>query len=87
MHYFRAAQPALLYLSPACIVAVTLTAIVRGESTKLWRYIEEEDKQEETVQEEDTSGAREGADTPGKSSEARTEVEIDGIRRRTRAQE
>lgn len=43
MHYFRAAQPALLYLSPACILAVVFTALARGESEALWRYVEEEE--------------------------------------------
>jgi len=31
MHTFKAAQPALLYLSPACILAFFITASVRGE--------------------------------------------------------
>ncbi|RKP02648.1 hypothetical protein CXG81DRAFT_10550, partial [Caulochytrium protostelioides] len=31
MHTFRAAQPALLYLSPACILSVLLTAFIRGD--------------------------------------------------------
>ena len=31
-------QPALLYLSPACILAVLLTAVVRGELTTVWNY-------------------------------------------------
>ncbi|GAA5856980.1 hypothetical protein JCM9279_000521 [Rhodotorula babjevae] len=52
MHSFRAAQPALLYLSPACVVSVVLCALVRGESAKLWAYVDGE--QEET-------GAGEGA--------------------------
>lgn len=44
MHYFRAAQPALLYLSPACILAVALTAFARGELEAFWRYVEEEEE-------------------------------------------
>ncbi|KAG6812609.1 hypothetical protein H0H92_001960 [Tricholoma furcatifolium] len=31
MHFFKAAQPALLYLSPACVSSFLLTAAVRGE--------------------------------------------------------
>lgn len=31
MHTFKAAQPALLYLSPACIISSCLTALVRGQ--------------------------------------------------------
>ncbi|THH08394.1 hypothetical protein EW146_g9008 [Bondarzewia mesenterica] len=38
MHIFRAAQPALLYLSPACIMAFILTATVRGELTHAWKW-------------------------------------------------
>jgi len=45
MHTFRAAQPALLYLSPACIVSVMLCALVRGESAKLWAYVDGEEEE------------------------------------------
>lgn len=38
MHYFQAAQPALLYLSPACILSVIICAAVRGESQELWSF-------------------------------------------------
>ena len=38
MHTFQAAQPALLYLSPACIGSVLLTALVRGEVKELFAY-------------------------------------------------
>ncbi|KAG6917830.1 hypothetical protein DXG01_000890 [Tephrocybe rancida] len=31
MHFFKAAQPALLYLSPAGIISFFLTAVIRGE--------------------------------------------------------
>lgn len=41
MHTFRAAQPALLYLSPACIFSVLLVAAARGELADLWSYAEE----------------------------------------------
>ncbi|GAA5908683.1 hypothetical protein JCM8208_002187 [Rhodotorula glutinis] len=43
MHTFRAAQPALLYLSPACIASVAACALVRGEGAKLWAYVDGED--------------------------------------------
>lgn len=35
MHYFKAAQPALLYLVPACIGAPLALAATRGEVTSL----------------------------------------------------
>ncbi|KAK4705425.1 minor histocompatibility antigen H13, partial [Phenoliferia sp. Uapishka_3] len=38
MHTFKAAQPALLYLSPACILSVIGCAYVRGELPLLWAY-------------------------------------------------
>jgi minor histocompatibility antigen H13 len=47
MHCFKAAQPALLYLSPACIISVLLTAAVRGELKELFAYTTEEEKDED----------------------------------------
>lgn len=47
---FQAAQPALLYLVPACLGSSFLTALVRGEVKALLDYseeIEEEEKVEE----------------------------------------
>ncbi len=38
MHTFKAAQPALLYLSPACILSVLLTAAIRGELKQVFAY-------------------------------------------------
>jgi len=38
MHFFKAAQPALLYLSPACILSASLTALVRGELDALFKF-------------------------------------------------
>lgn len=46
MHCFKAAQPALLYLSPACILSVLLTAAVRGELKELFAYTTEEEEDE-----------------------------------------
>lgn len=48
MHFFKAAQPALLYLSPACTGAVFLTAALRGEFKQVWEWSdgEEEEKEE-----------------------------------------
>ena len=41
MHFFDAAQPALLYLVPACLGSSMLCSVVRGEFNKLWGYSEE----------------------------------------------
>jgi len=38
MHFFDSAQPALLYLVPACIGASLLTAAYRGELGMLVNY-------------------------------------------------
>jgi len=48
MHWFKAAQPALLYLVPACLGAALLTAIVEGDLKALVAYqdVEEEPKKE-----------------------------------------
>ena len=43
MMYFNAAQPALLYLVPACLGSSLLTAVVRGELKDLFDYSEEVD--------------------------------------------
>ncbi|KAH9961237.1 signal peptide peptidase-domain-containing protein [Russula dissimulans] len=40
MHLFHAAQPALLYLSPACILSFIFTAWRRGELIEAWRWNE-----------------------------------------------
>ncbi|KAI6222479.1 Peptidase A22B domain containing protein, protein [Aphelenchoides fujianensis] len=41
MHWFKSAQPALLYLVPACIIIPLFLALVRGEFKELWNYSEE----------------------------------------------
>jgi len=43
MHFFKAAQPALLYLSPACTGSVLLLAMVNGETQEYWRWEDGED--------------------------------------------
>lgn len=40
MHTFKAAQPALLYLSPACILSFLLTAFFRGEFKDAWNWVD-----------------------------------------------
>lgn len=41
MEFFKAAQPALLYLVPCCLGATLLTGLVRGELSALFAYDEE----------------------------------------------
>ncbi|KAJ3735660.1 signal peptide peptidase-domain-containing protein [Lentinula guzmanii] len=45
MHMFKAAQPALLYLSPACILSFVTTAFVRGELSEAWNWMDESDSE------------------------------------------
>jgi len=47
MHTFQAAQPALLYLVPACIGSSFLLCLVRGEVGALLSYTEETEKKKE----------------------------------------
>jgi minor histocompatibility antigen H13 len=50
MIQFNAAQPALLYLVPACLGSSFLCAVVRGEVKQLLDYSEEEEEEEEEVE-------------------------------------
>jgi len=47
MIVFEAAQPALLYLVPACLGSSLLCGLVRGELKELFGYSEEEEEEEE----------------------------------------
>ncbi|GAX22337.1 minor histocompatibility antigen H13 [Fistulifera solaris] len=49
MFYFNAAQPALLYLVPACLLSSLLCALVRGEVKQLFDYTEEEEEEEDAA--------------------------------------
>lgn len=55
MIFFNAAQPALLYLVPACLGSSFACAIWRGEVKELLEYSEEEEEveEEQTEQKED----------------------------------
>ena len=47
MHVFKAAQPALLYLSPACVAAVAIQSSLRGEWKDVWSWKDAEEEEEE----------------------------------------
>ncbi|KAL7453549.1 hypothetical protein ACHAWC_005210 [Mediolabrus comicus] len=53
MIVFEAAQPALLYLVPACLGSSLLCAAVRGEMKELFDYSEEEEEEEEEEKKKD----------------------------------
>ncbi|KAI9068274.1 hypothetical protein FKP32DRAFT_1562055 [Trametes sanguinea] len=43
MHIWRKAQPALLYLSPACILSFVIVSLARGEFKEAWSWADEID--------------------------------------------
>jgi len=49
MHFFKAAQPALLYLVPACVGSAVIVALIKGEITDLFKY---EDHPEDMIKKE-----------------------------------
>jgi minor histocompatibility antigen H13 len=52
MYFFKTAQPALLYLVPACLGGSLAVGLARGEFSALFAYSEEEEKKEEKKGEE-----------------------------------
>ncbi|CAB9525981.1 Minor histocompatibility antigen H13 [Seminavis robusta] len=50
MIFFEAAQPALLYLVPACLISSLGCAAIRGEMKELLAYSEEPDEEEEEAE-------------------------------------
>ncbi|XP_025198779.1 minor histocompatibility antigen H13 [Melanaphis sacchari] len=48
MHVFKAAQPALLYLVPACLITPMLVALVRGDFKTLFSYEDHKMEPEKT---------------------------------------
>lgn len=53
MHTFKHAQPALLYLVPACVGFPVIVALIKGELTEMFRY--EEVSPEDAAAKEDSS--------------------------------
>lgn len=68
MHVFKAAQPALLYLSPACILAVLLVAVVRGELAEVFAYKSEKALAAAVVNGAATDDEKVAAASPAKKS-------------------
>lgn len=70
MHFFKAAQPALLYLSPACTGAVFLTAVLRGEFKQVWNWTdgEEEEKEKEEAEKKKKKDSKSDDTTVRRSS-------------------
>jgi minor histocompatibility antigen H13 len=53
MHFFKHAQPALLYLSPACIISSLICAAVRGEIKELFEYDDESEEEKKAREEKE----------------------------------
>ncbi|OWZ65398.1 hypothetical protein AYX15_03121 [Cryptococcus neoformans] len=61
MHHFQRAQPALLYLSPACTLGPILLAFARGEIKNLWTYNESSEEENKKVLDDTIEAASEAA--------------------------
>jgi len=59
MIWFDAAQPALLYLVPACLISSMGVAFVKGEVKELFEYSEEQEEEEEKEEEQEGEGKEE----------------------------
>lgn len=46
MHFYKHAQPALLYLVPACLGAPTFVALIRGDLKSMFKYADHPDLEE-----------------------------------------
>mmetsp|Transcript_4621 Transcript_4621/g.13330 ORF Transcript_4621/g.13330 Transcript_4621/m.13330 type:complete len:413 (-) Transcript_4621:1487-2725(-) len=71
MMHFNAAQPALLYLVPACLGSSSLVAVVRGEMKELWDYSEEAEEEEDD--EEETEDDKKEEEGDGDDKKEKTE--------------
>ncbi|KAH9895127.1 signal peptide peptidase-domain-containing protein [Cubamyces lactineus] len=76
MHVFRKAQPALLYLSPACILSFLILSLARGEFKEAWAWTDEvEDKAEpKNLAKAHTNGKVQHADEASAAKEDSADV-------------
>lgn len=78
MHYFKKAQPALLYLSPACILSFLLTSAIRGEFSEAWAWSDDpEQKPEDTTIKVHGNGTGEAPSTAQKGFSTPKQVPAD----------
>ncbi|CAG8457593.1 10707_t:CDS:2 [Paraglomus brasilianum] len=74
MHTFKAAQPALLYLSPACILSVLLTGLVKGQLNAPSPVVKTESSSEGREEDaKDDDRKKKNKKTPKPSPVAKTE--------------
>uniref|UniRef100_T1GAY5 Minor histocompatibility antigen H13 n=1 Tax=Megaselia scalaris TaxID=36166 RepID=T1GAY5_MEGSC len=71
MHVFKHAQPALLYLVPACLLTPILIALLKGDLKRLFAYEdnpEEKAKKEKAEKESNTNKDKESSSSKKKDS-------------------
>ncbi|CAG8590081.1 4748_t:CDS:2, partial [Acaulospora morrowiae] len=75
MHTFKAAQPALLYLSPACILSVMITGILKNQVKEVFTFSDKKDDKKQKVGDarKHASSESEGDDGPVKQRNIKTE--------------
>jgi len=73
MHTFGKAQPALLYLSPACILSFFITALVRGELKTAWAW---SDDPEDATNASEEKATTVNVDTVGAPDKVSLEGEV-----------
>lgn len=86
--YLRHQQPALLYLSPACLLASMGVGVVTGEFMRLVKFAKEEEKDEGKGKEEklgDGDGSGSDKDTSGAEASNDNDDDDDGGLRQRRA--
>ncbi|WVR03703.1 hypothetical protein IAU60_000698 [Kwoniella sp. DSM 27419] len=80
MHVFKAAQPALLYLSPACTIGPVLLAALRGELKDLWTWTDgSAEKGDDKVILDDTIEAASEVAMKARAAKAKADGEGAGV--------
>ncbi|CAO3628374.1 unnamed protein product [Cunninghamella echinulata] len=89
MHVFHAAQPALLYLSPACILSVLITGAARGELKDVFGYVaddedeEKKDKKDKKKKNKSNTTTDEKKEQPVDTIEDKEEESVDQVESET----
>lgn len=97
MYAFQAAQPALLYLVPACLGTALVQAMMRGEINVLWNYKENEEEEAEKEKKEketkekkeakaESSASAEESDKGGEQPAAGDSAQSEGVTKRVTRQ-
>ncbi|KAG0369894.1 signal peptide peptidase-domain-containing protein [Gamsiella multidivaricata] len=77
MHTFKAAQPALLYLSPACILSVLIMGLARGEIKEVFAYTSEEGAEAEKAKKAEELKKKEDKKSKNKKDASESEKKIE----------